>query len=372
MVLAVAFITGFKFEIREKLFSFWGHVHITNYNPNVTNLISAEPIRWDDDLVNRVSSIPHVRKIAPYAVRPAILQAGGTMEGIKLKGVSSSYSLSPRITFSGKFIDFSDTSYSKQVLLSQVTADRLKVTAGSSVQLYFLEPGSTVPRIRKVLVAGLFHTGMDEVDREYAICDLRLLQRINSWNPDHINGYQIDLDNSNYSDTIATLIFNDYIEAPLTASTMAEIYPNIFDWLSLQDLNAQIVLIIMAIVAIINLAGTLLIVIVEQARMVGLLKALGMTNGATRKIFLFHSTLIALAGILLGNLLGLGIYFLQKHTGFLKLAEATYYMSEVPVRIHWWHIALIDVATLILCVLCMLLPSLYIRRIQPARVLQFK
>ena len=153
---------------------------------------------------------------------------------------------------------------------------------------------------------------------------------------------------------------------------MKERYPNIFDWLQLQDLNAQLVLIIMAIVAIINMAGTLLIVIVEQARLIGLLKALVMTQRGTQQIFLFHSGVIALAGILLGNLIGLSVYFLQKQTGFLKLTEATYYVSEVPVRLLWWHVAVIDIATLVLCLFCMWLPSLYIRRIQPAKVLQFK
>ena len=372
MVLAIAFITGFKFEIREKLFSFWGHVHITNYNPNASNLLSAEPIRWDTDLVDRVKTLQHVKRVAPYAVRPAILRASGTMEGIKLKGVTSEYGLPDRVSRKGGWIDFSDSAYSKEIVLSEVTADRLRLKVGDDLQLYFLEPGSTVPRIRKVVVAGLFHTGMDEVDREFGVCDLRLLQRINNWQPDNINGYQVDLDNSAYADTVSNKIFNEYIEAPLTSSTMKEIYPNIFDWLQLQDLNAQLVLIIMAIVAIINMAGTLLIVIVEQARLIGLLKALGMTQRGTQQIFLFHSGVIALAGILLGNLIGLSVYFLQKQTGFLKLTEATYYVSEVPVRLLWWHVVVIDVTTLLLCLFCMWLPSLYIRRIQPAKVLQFK
>jgi lipoprotein-releasing system permease protein len=199
-----------------------------------------------------------------------------------------------------------------------------------------------------------------------------LLQRINNWKADEINGYQIDLKNELVADSVAAQIFYNYLQQPLTANTMKDIYANIFDWLQLQDLNAELVIIIMAVVAIINLAVALLILIVEQARVVGLLKAMGMNETATRKIFLYYSAIIASFGIFVGNVLGLGICWLQQHFGFLKLNEATYYMSQVPVRINGWYVLAIDVATLLVCVLCMWLPSLYIRRIQPARVLQFK
>jgi len=372
MVIAIAFINGFKYEIREKLFSFWGHIHITEFNPNTSNLISTAPIRFESHLADRLKSVPGIQQIVPYAVRPAILQANQTMEGIKLKGVMESHTFPKQVSFQGKNIDFSDTAYSREIILSKTTADRLKLEIGDYLLLYFLDPGSITPRIRKVKLTGLFHTGMDEVDREFGVCDLRLLQRINNWQPDHINGYQINLSDPRLSDTLANLIFDDYIEAPLTTSTMREIYPNVFDWLQLQDINARIVLIIMAVVAVINLAVALLILIVEQARTVGLLKALGMNQSHLRAIFLYYAALIAFTGIAAGNMIGLGFCYLQQKTGFLKLSETTYYMSQVPVRINWWHIIAVDLITLIICVLCMWLPSLYIRRIQPAQVLQFK
>ncbi len=372
MVIALAFINGFKYEIREKLFSFWGHVHITEFNPNTANLISTAPIIIDEGLIKRLQAIPEIEQVIPYAVRPAILQANETMEGIKLKGITPSYHLPSQVGFQGKEISFSDSAYSKEILLSQTSANRLQVQAGDDLLLYFLDPGSITPRIRKVTVAGLFHTGMDEVDREFGVCDIRLLQRINNWQPENINGYQIDLHDVQLSDTIANLVFDNYIEAPLTTSTMREIYPSVFDWLQLQDINAQIVLIIMAVVAVINLSVALLILIIEQARTVGLLNALGMQHRKVRSIFIFYATLIAFAGIILGNIIGLGFCFLQEQTGFLKLSEATYYMSQVPVQINGWHVLIVNLATLVICVLCMWLPALYIRRIQPARVLQFK
>lgn len=372
MVVTVGFITGFKKEIREKLFSFWGHVHITPYTPNAGTIISPEPIKTDPALEQEVKRMVHVRDVIPFAVRPAIIHANQYMEGVQLKGVNSQYHLPNSISLSGNKIDYSDTSYSKDVLLSATMARRLELKSGDEIQIYFLEPGSTFPRIRKLKVSGIFHTGMDEVDKSYGICDLRLLQRINNWQPDHINGYQISLDDEQYADTVSSTIFAHYIQPPLVTHTMKEIFPNIYDWLQLQNVNARIIIFIMGIVAVINLAVVLLILIVQHARMVGLLKAQGMSQGSMQLIFLYYAGLIAAAGIVAGNILGLGLCWVQQKTGFMQLPESTYYVRQVPVRIYWWHPALIDIGTLVLCILCMWLPSLYIRRIQPARVLQFK
>ena len=213
---------------------------------------------------------------------------------------------------------------------------------------------------------------MEEVDKYFGVCDIRLLQRINNWTADSINGYQVDLDNEKYADTVASFIHYNIINAPLESYTTAENYSFIFDWLKLQNMNGIILLVIMAVVSIINMGAVLLILMVDRAMMIGLLKALGMPFETTRNVFLGIAGLIGLVGILLGNVLALGLCWLQLSFGFLKLPEAAYYMPVVPVKIVWWHVAGIDIVTLLLCVLCMWLPTLYIRRIQPARVLQFK
>lgn len=320
----------------------------------------------------KVKAMAHVRDMQPFAVRPAIIKAGTLMEGIQLKGVTADYHLPKNVDVKGSPINYSDTSYSKEILLSQTTADRMNVKAGDDLQMYFLEPGADMPRVRKLKISGIYHTGMEEVDKNYAVCDIRLLQRINNWQADDINGYQVLLDDDQLSDTLADEIFNRYIEPPLTTNTMKQIFPNVFDWLSLQDVNTRVIIFIMSIVAIINLAVALLILIVEQSRMIGVLKAQGMPNSGIMRIFYYHAALIAGAGIVLGNIIGLGFCFLQKKTGFLTLSESTYYMKYAPVRILWWQPVLIDTVTLVLCILCMSLPALYIRRILPVRVLQFK
>ncbi len=372
MILAMAFISGFKSEIREKLFSFWGHVIITPFDVNAGDIITPIPIRYDPLLVHHMAQMPEVKQVSPWAARPAILQANGTMEGLKLKGVTQEHQLSEKIRLEGRQIDYSDSSYAKEILLSQTTASRLRLKPGDEFQLYFLEPGAAAPRIRKVLLAGVFHTGMEEIDKEYGICDLRLLQRINNWTPDEINGYQIDLKAGANADSVASKVFYDLLEAPLVANTMRDIYVNIFDWLQLQDLNAQIVLAIMAIVAIINLAVALLILIVEQSRMVGVLKAIGMNNRNLQSIFLYYAAMIAGIGILLGNIIGVGLSWLQQKTQFISLNESVYYMEHVPVQLVGWQVLIIDLVTLFLCVMIMLLPSMIVRRMGITKAIQFK
>lgn len=372
MILSVAVITGFKYEIREKLFSFWGHVHITPFTPNASTIITVNPMQKEARLEYGIRALPHVTNISAFAVRPGIINANHLMEGVQLKGVDANYKFPPSVKLSGKLIDYTDSFYSKEILLSQTTADRLNVTNGDQVQMYFLDPGATFPRIRRLKVAGIFHTGMEEVDKQYGVCDLRLLQRMNNWTTEDINGYQVTLDDYKLSDSVSATIYNTMLQPPLVTSTMTQIFPNIFDWLQLQDVNGQVILVIMAIVAIMNLAVALLILIVEQARMVGLLKTQGMTFGGIQKIFLYHAGLIAGMGILLGNIIAGIVYWVQIKTGFLTLSEASYYVKEVPVRLLWWQPVAINLVTLLLCILCMWLPSLYIRRIQPAKVLQFK
>ncbi len=371
MIVAMAVVNGFNYVVREKLFSFTGHVHVVLFDENRSNSLTPQPIYLDKEILDSIKALPHVTQVSPFVQRPVIVQAHGTMEGLKLKGVNSAYRMSKDISLSGAGIDFRDSLYARQILLSKTTADRLSVTAGDTVQLDFLEP-SSMPRIRRVRVSGIYHTGMEEVDKNFGVCDIRLLQRLNNWTADSINGYQVDLDDEAFADTTAGYIHEYIVPAPLEAYTTTENYSFIFDWLQLQSMNGKILWMIMAIVSVINMGAVLLILMVDRAAMIGLLKALGMTFESTRTIFLSIAGLIGAGGVLLGNVLGLGLCWLQSRFGLIKLSEDVYYMKYAPVRIIWWQVGLIDVVTLGLCVCCMWLPAYYIRRIQPAKVLQFK
>jgi len=367
----MAIVTGFNSAITEKLYSFMGHVHIIHYdetNANAPDYKSS--VYYNHRLADSIKMIPHVTAVSPFVELPVIIQAHGQLEGIGLKGVNKDYRFSAAINVTGKPIDYSDTFYAKQVILSQTTADRLNVNIGDTIQLSFLQNG--LPRLRKVRVNGIYHSGMEDVDKFFAVCDIRLLQRINNWTADSINGYQVDLDDAKYADTVASFIHYNLINAPLEAYTTTENFSSIFDWLNLVSQNGLILLVIMAVVSIINMGAVLLILMVDRARMIGLLKALGMPFETTRNIFLGVATLIGTIGIVLGNVFALSLCWLQQTFGFLKLQEDAYASKFVPIKIIWWKIGLIDITTLCLCVFCMWLPTLYIRRIQPAKVLQFK
>lgn len=369
MILSVCVIGGFKEVIRSKIYSFWGHVLVVPYNDNPANIISPNPIRYSDSVAAMIRRDPGVLSVAPFVVRPAIIQSKGQMEGIKLKGITAGYTLPASLNLKGDQIRFNDSAYSREVIVSQATAGKLMLEQGDSILLYFLEPGSTTPRIRKLRISGFYHTGMEDVDQYFALCDIRLLQHINNWTPDQINGYQVTAKEEQFTGAIADRIFR---QSDLSTQTISDSFPGVTDWLAVQDLSVRILLIIMGIVATISMGAALLILIVERASITGLLKALGLTNLATQKIFLYIALLTGGLGILFGNIFALGICFAQQQFGFLKMSEATYFMDRVPIRINVWPIILVDIATLIITVLCMWLPTLYVRRMQPAKVLQFK
>lgn len=371
MIAAMAIVTGFQYAVSEKMFGFMGHVQVRNYNETGSSGGAfADPVYADQALLQQLRSIPQVAAVSPFANRPVIVQANNLLEGLMLKGVDKNYRFQRGITMLGNTIDYADTSYSKDILLSKTTADRLNVALGDTVQINFID--ESIPRIRRVRVAGFYHSGMEDMDKFYAVCDLRLLQRLNNWTADSINGYQLDLADANDADSVAALIHFNLISAPLAVYTTAGTYTFIFDWLKLQDVNSLLLIVIMAIVAVINMGAALLIIIVDRAVMIGLLKALGMSFETTRNIFLSIAAIVGGAGILLGNLLAFGICYLQLRYGFMKLPENSYYMRYVPIRIVWWKVVVVDITTLCLCIFCMWLPTLYIRRVQPAKVLQFK
>ena len=371
MIISLAVVTGFTYQVKQKLYSFNGHVHVSSFDLARSVSINSTPIYLDKKLMQQMRQIPHVVQVSPFVQVPVIVQAKGHMEGIKLKGVNSDYHFSSAISISGKNIDYSDTNYSRQILLSEGTARKLDVYSGDTVQVEFLNDNG-MPRIRKVRVAGLYHSGLEDVDKYFGVCDIRMLQHINQWTADSINAYQLDLSNEQFADTVSNFIHYNLVIPPLESTTTNENNDSLLDWLNLQSMNSTIILIIMAIVSIINMGAVILILMVDRANMIGLLKALGMPFKEMVKVFLAVGGIIGGAGILLGNILALGLCWLQLHFGLVKLPEETYFMKYAPVKLVWWHVVLTDVGSLVLFLVCMLLPALYIRTIQPAKVLQFK
>lgn len=368
MILSICVTGGFKQEIRAKIYSFWGNVLLVPFNENPANTLSATPIPFNDTVFNILKQQKGAQWAAPFIVRPAILQHQGQMEGLRLKGIDPHYVLDKSLNLKGNTLNLKDSNAALEIILSQTTAQKMGIHLGDKLTFYFLETGASAPRIRRLKVVGLYHTGLEDVDKYLGLCDMRLLQHINNWNPNQINGYQLSLLNEHDADAVADNLFE---QTELSPQTLKDTFPGIMDWLGVQDLSVKILLVIMALVAIISLAAALLILILERAPITGLLKALGLNNSATQKIFLYIALLIGLSGIVLGNIIALGLCMIQQQWGIFKLSEATYFMNQVPIHIQWSAVIWVNCITLFICVIFMYLPTLYVRKLLPAKVLRF-
>jgi lipoprotein-releasing system permease protein len=220
-------------------------------------------------------------------------------------------------------------------------------------------------------VCGLYKTGIEDYDKLLAIGDLRLIQRLNNWKPDEIGGYELFTDNYSTAWQTSNTIY-DALPKEWGSRTTEEIYPNIFDWLNLQNNTIIIVLIIMIVVATLNLVTCLIILVLERTPMIGILKALGTADGDIRYIFWYQGGIITLFGLLLGNCFGLLVCWLQQRFGFITLPEDAYFISKAVVKLEWWHLVLVNVGTFVICFLVLLIPTIIVRRMQPVTAIQFR
>lgn len=374
MIIALSLANGFKQTVSQKVFSFIGHIRVLEKEPDKAIISEETPITKNDAVASSIRKNPLVKSIHVYATRYAILKTKDEIEGLIIKGFDSSFGSGnlQRFIQQGRSIHFNDSTYSREIMLSSVTAERLKLKLNDRVLIYFVKPDGSL-RPDKLTVAGIYKTGIEEYDKTFAIGDIKLIQRLNEWDPDEVSGYEIFLHNYKDIKKAADEIYNQD-NFPLTWNTVTaqSISPNIFDWLSLQDNNTLVLLGIIAIVAIVNLITCILILVLERVRMIGILKSLGAANWTIQQIFLRHAVIIALRGILIGAALALGLLWLQDATGFIKLKEEAYYVSTAAVKIVWWQVLAVCGGTLITCFLVLMIPSLLVRKIQPVRAVQFR
>ena len=373
MILSLAFINGFQKVISEKVFSFWGHIRVQHFEPFKVSIAEETPILKNDTIEREISQLDNVAHIQPFATKSAIINANATIEGVLFKGVSQGYPFEKLDAFlkKGRWVQFNDTSYSQEIVLSEFMAQELSVDVGNDLLIYFIQPGEEKPRTRKLKVCGLYKTGIDVYDKTFAMGDMRLIQRLNDWQPGQIGGYEVVLKDYSSMNEVSDSIY-DKLPAGWNSKTMREIYPDIFDWLNLQNTNKYILIAVMTAVALINLITCLIILVLERTRMIGVLKAIGTADWKIQQIFMYYGALITLWGITLGLILGLGISILQKSTGFIKLNEEAYYMSTAPVDLVWWQVGLVVAGTFLVCFTVLLIPSLISRKISPAKAVQFR
>jgi lipoprotein-releasing system permease protein len=369
MILSVAIVKGFKQEIREKVRGFSGDMQIVKFDLN--NSFENSAIQAAPDFVKKALANPLITKVMPYATKPGIIKANNEIEGVELKGVDKNYDWSfiKKNLAKGKLIDFTDTVKSKkQLLISQLTANRLKLKVGDKIVMYFVQESI---RRRPFTITGIFSTGIDDVDKTYVIGDMSLISRLNNWNADEIGGYEVkvtDFDRLNE----ASKAVDDLLPGKLKSYTVVDNFPTIFTWLALLDGNTGVVLVLMIIVAVINMISALLIMILERTSMIGMLKAMGSTNWLLQKVFLYNAFYLISFGLLLGNVFGIGLGLIQYHSRFLKLDQASYYMNFVPIQFNWTDIVLLNIGTLLICLVVMTGPSMLVTRITPLKAIRFK
>ena len=374
MIVTLSFVNGFQETVSQKVFSFWGHVRVQYRQPMKANIAEELPVEKNDSLVRAVQKMSQVQSIHPFATKYAILKTTDEMEGVLLKGLDDSYDFKHLSGFlkQGRWVQFPDSSYSREIVISSYTASQLRLNVKDRILIYFVRPDGSM-RPDKLTVVGIYKTGIEEYDKTFAIGDIRLIQRLNGWENFEIGGYEIFLNDYEQMDAVSNEIYDHKLFPQLwETQTVKEIYPNIFDWLQIQDTNQGILITIMVIIAVINLITCLIILVLERLRMIGVLKSLGATDWGVQRIFLQHSVYITFTGIIIGTLFALGLLFLQLKTGFIRLQEEAYYMDVAAVKIEWWQVALVCAGTLVVSFLVLLIPSLIVRKIQPVKAIRFR
>ena len=369
MILAIAIVKGFKTEIREKVRGFSGDIQISKLDLNTS--YENTSFSMSDSSFQKILKQDGIEFMQSFATKPGIINTNEEVEGVVLKGVDKNYNWEyfRKILIAGTIIDFSDTLKSRtQILISKYTADRLKLKVGDDFLMYFIENSL---RKRKFQIVGIYDLGVEEVDKLFVIGDIGLIRSLNKWSPSDVGGYELRVKDFDRLDEIEAKVYED-LDIELKSYTIKQYYPTIFEWLSLLDVNTQVILILMLAVAVINMISALLIMILERTNMIGVLKALGNTNWQIRKIFLYNAAYLIIAGLFCGNILGIGLGIFQSTTHFFSLDQASYYIDFVPVQLDLKDILMLNAGTLLICIFVLLLPSMLVTRISPLKAIRFK
>ena len=398
MIAAMALIAGFKKEISEKIFGFWGHIHITDTNIN-RSLLDVYPIDINQDFYPSLDTIDQIfyrekvsipilgfdlgydritatrggiRHIQGVAMNPGIIKAKEEIEGIILKGIGKDFDweFMQRYLIEGRKINMPDTAASSEILISQQTANRLKAGVGDQFRIHFVENNEQL--IRRFEVCGIYKTGLEEYDQKFALVDIRKIQQLLKWPENQVSSFEVFIDDVDDLLPLTEHIYFDHLPNNLYAETIKEKLPEIFEWLELQDINEIVILSLMLIVALINMVTALIILILERTNMIGILKAMGSSNWSIQKIFLYYAAYIIAIGLFWGNVIGIGLCLAQKHFQFIRLSEANYYLSVAPIQLNFFSIFLLNLGTLIIILICLIIPSYLVTTISPVKAIRFK
>lgn len=370
----VAIATGFGLQdkIREKVSAFNGNILISNYDDNQSE-VSVEPISIKQPFYPKFKDVQGVSHVQAVASKAGIIRTEEAFEGIIFKGVGKDYQWGAIKEYIAQGrVPALLGKLNEEVIISEYLANKLQLKVGDKFNTFFMkESGNGMPNLRIFKLVGIYNSGFQEFDATYVLGDIRHVQRINKWTAAQVGSFEVFIDDFSQLQQKGEEVYKS-IPSTLNSVTIKEKYKNIFDWLDLFDVNIIVIIIIMIIVATINMVVALLVLILERTQMVGMLKALGANNWSVRKIFLYNAAYLIIKGLLWGNGVSFALLFLQKYFEVVKLRPENYYVSVAPVAIDIPAILLINVGTILVCLLLLLIPSYIITRISPVKAIRFE
>jgi lipoprotein-releasing system permease protein len=370
MIISVATGIGLQNKIREKVATFNGHVIISNYDDNQSE-VSKEPISINQDFYPKFKNISGISHVQATASKAGIIHTEESFEGILYKGVGKDYNFNniEEYLVEGKVPDLK-RNLNEEVLISQYIANRLNLKIGDKFKTYFLKESGSRYNLRNFKIVGIYNSGFQEFDATYIIGDIRHIQKINKWKEYQVGAFEVYLEDFSQIKEKGEEIYEE-IPPTYNSTTIEEKYYSIFEWLKLFDFNIIIILVVMIIVATINMIVALLVLILERTQMIGILKALGANNWNIRKIFLYNASYLVIRGLLIGNIIAIGLLVAQKYFGFIKLNPENYYVNVAPVDINPLHIIALNLGTILICFIVLLIPSYIITKISPVKAIRF-
>jgi lipoprotein-releasing system permease protein len=377
MIVSVSVVTGFKQEIRDKVVGFGSHIQIINFDSN--NSYETRPVSRNQSFLSELKTLSGIELVQVFATKPGMIKTDEYFQGIVFKGVDAGYDWSffRENLVEGTLPEIDDSARSGQILISKQVAELLSVNVGDKVVLYFINEDESTPRMLQLEISGLYNTSVAEFDNLFVIGDLQQVQRLNDWRSDQISGFEILVNDFDRIEEIEQEVRNTVLDysrendAILRTTTITREYPQIFDWLSMLDMNVWVILILMAVVAGFNMISGLLVLILERSNMIGVLKALGSRNWSIRRVFLYLAVFLTSRGMLWGNIIGITFIVVQKTFEIIKLNPATYYVDMVPVNFSIVHLLLLNAGTVVATFLMLIVPSYLVSKISPDKTIRF-
>lgn len=370
MIVSVATGIGLQQKIRQKVSAFNGHIIISSYNDNQSD-VSTKPISIYQKFYPKFKDVDGINHVQAVAGKGGIIRTETAFEGVIFKGIGKDYKSDnlQEYLVQGKLPNLK-ANLNEEVIISEYLANRLGLKLNDNFVTYFMKEDNDGYNLRNFKIVGIYNSGFQEFDANYVIGDIRHIQRINKWKPHEVGSFEVFIDDFDQIDLKGQQVYEE-TSSTLDSKTIKEKFYYIFEWLKLFDFNILVILIVMIAVSTINMVVALLVLILERTQMIGILKSLGANNWNIRKIFIYNSFYLITKGLFWGNLIGISLLLLQKYFGIIKLNPESYYVNEAPVDINLFYILLLNIGTVAICLLVLLIPSYIITKISPSKAIRF-